>query len=66
LFDPRRADELAEMMAQALDNTALRQEAFNNNRRLVDQQANMRKNMEHLSDIFAKLIAGQLKYAVNI
>ena len=66
LFDPGRADELAEMMRQAMDNAALRQEAFNTNRQLVDQQANMRKNMEHLSDIFAKLIAGQLKYAVNI
>jgi len=65
LFVPGRAEDLTEMISQAMDNAALRQEAFNHNRQLVDQQANMNKNMDHLADIFSKLVSGQIRDDFN-
>jgi len=44
-FEPRRGDELAEMLQRAMDDDALRRRAFEENRRRVEAEGDITRNM---------------------
>lgn len=50
MFDPQRPDVLAELLGRAIDDRVLRRRAFEENRRLVCEKADQRRNMERLGE----------------
>ncbi|MHC4443323.1 MAG: glycosyltransferase family 4 protein [Planctomycetota bacterium] len=57
LFDAGRSDQLAQDLAQAMDDARLRQRVFEKNRQRVDRDTNLKRNMDRLYEIFEDLIA---------
>jgi glycosyltransferase involved in cell wall biosynthesis len=56
-FEPRRADELAKMLVRAMDDDELRRRAFDANRRRVEQDGDIRRNMERYVEIVDRVVA---------
>ena len=56
-FEPRRADELAKMLVRAMDDDELRRRAFDANRRRVEQDGDIRRNMERYVEIVDRVAA---------
>lgn len=57
LFDTKTPQSLAKALSKAIDDTVLRKNAFNENRRRIAKDCDMQKNMERLANIFEKLVA---------
>ena len=57
LFEPGRADQLAEMLARAMDDADLRRFAFAENRRRIETDGDMSNNMVRLAEILERVAA---------
>ena len=57
MFERGRADQLAVCLKRAMDDAPLRAAAVLENRRLVEQEGNMIRNMERLAELFERVIA---------
>ncbi len=57
LFPVGRADLLAEALRTALNDRVLRERAFHQNRRLVDEKGNMARNLARLGELFDHVAA---------
>lgn len=51
LYTPRRADELAAALERALDDSELRRSAFDANRRRVERDGDLERNMQRLAAV---------------
>jgi glycosyltransferase involved in cell wall biosynthesis len=57
MFDCGRADQLAEALMRAMDDVALRNRAFTQNRERVEKDGNLEHNNEHLAEAFEQVVS---------
>jgi hypothetical protein len=56
LFDCGQSSRLAEALARAMDDVALRRQVMGTNRRRIEQEADMKRNMETLALAFERVV----------